>query len=46
MIHALKVLLLEERVNLALSLDQDLGDLFFALPNQFLIEQIDFNGSF
>jgi|LFRM01.2.fsa_nt_gb hypothetical protein len=43
MIHAFKVLS-AEAVNLALSLDQDLGDFFFALPNQFLIEQVDFNG--
>ena len=42
MIHAFKVLSAEG--HLALSLDQDLGDFFFALPNQFLIEQVDFNG--
>jgi hypothetical protein len=42
LIHGFQVLS-AETVDLPLGLDQYLGDLFLALPNQFLIEQIDFN---
>ena len=43
MIQAFEVLS-TEAVNLPLGLDQYFRDFFFALPNQFLIEQVDLNG--